>query len=314
MTPVKKPLLVIVGPTASGKTEVAVELGLQLNGEVVSADSMLVYKGMDIGTAKPTLKERQGVAHHLIDVVEPDDYFSVAQYQQLAETVISDIHKRNKLPIIVGGTGLYVRAVMDHYNFDTPGEDKELRQQLMELSIDRGKLWLHQELNNVDPVAAEQIHPNNVRRVIRALEVYQLTGMRFSDMKQADYQTNAKYNAAIFGLNHERDLLYERINKRVDLMVTAGLVEEVSALLDKGFKRSATSMQGLGYKEIAAHLDGELSLHAAIELLKRDTRRYAKRQFTWFRRDPRIHWIDRHNHNITQIIKDITDLWQEKHF
>lgn len=314
MTTAKKPLLVIVGPTASGKTDVSVEIALQLNGEVVSADSMLVYKNMDIGTAKPTLEERQGVPHHLIDVIQPYEEFSVAQYQQLAEQVIADIHRRNKLPVVVGGTGLYVRAVMDHYNFDVPGEDPELRQQLLRISSERGNLWLHQQLAAVDPAAAENIHHNNVRRVIRALEVYKLTGRLFSDMKQADYQTNAKYHAAIFGITHRREVLYQRINMRVDHMLDAGLIQEVEGLIKQGIKRSSTAMQGLGYKEIAAYLGGEMSLDAAVELLKRDTRRYAKRQFTWFKRDPRIHWVDGHNHNTSQLKNEIINLLQEKHF
>jgi len=314
MTTAKQPLLVIVGPTASGKTDVSVELALQLNGEVVSADSMLVYKNMDIGTAKPTLEERQGVPHHLIDVIQPDQEFSVAQYQQLAEQAIADIHKRNKLPVVVGGTGLYVRSVMDHYNFDVPGEDPELRQQLLQISSERGNLWLHQQLAAVDPTAAKNIHHNNVRRVIRALEVYKLTGRLFSDMKQADYQTNAKYKAAIFGISYPREVLYQRINMRVDHMLATGLIQEVDSLIQQGIKRSSTAMQGLGYKEIAAYLDGEMSLDAAVELLKRDTRRYAKRQFTWFKRDPRIHWIDGHNYNTLQLKNEIINLLQEKHF
>lgn len=310
----KKPLLVIVGPTASGKTDLGVELALRLDGEVVSADSMLVYQGMDIGTAKPTMEERRGIAHHMIDIIPPNTDFSVAQYQQQAEAVIADIHRRNKLPIMVGGTGLYVRAVIDQYDFTAPGGDTKLRQQLMQLSCQKGNQWLHQQLAELDPAAAEKIHPNNVRRVIRALEVYKLTGRRFSELKQADYQTNAKYSVAMFGITYPRNILYQRINNRVDYMLEAGLIEEVQNLLKQGIESSFTAMQGLGYKEIVAYLKGETSLEAAVELLKRDTRRYAKRQLAWFKRDPRIYWIDGHNHSTAQLCEEIIRLLQEKHF
>lgn len=310
----KKPLLVLVGPTASGKTELSVELALQLNGEVVSADSMLIYKGMNIGTAKPTLAERKNIPHHLIDIIEPWEEFSVAQYQPRAEQAIADIHQRNKLPILVGGTGLYVRAIIDNYNFDVPGGDQQLRQHLMQLKYQLGNQWLHRQLAKVDPVAAEKIHHNNVRRVIRALEVYQLTGRRFSDTNQVSYRTNAKYNTAMFGINYPKEVLDQRINKRVDAMLAAGLVDEVKHLIKHGLKRSSTAMQGLGYKEIAAYIDTETSLDDAVELLKRDTRRYAKRQFSWFKRDPRIHWIDGHKCS-PSIFKDkIINSLQEKHF
>lgn len=309
----KKPLIAIVGPTATGKTEVGVELALRLNGEIVSADSMLVYKGMDIGTAKPTIEERRGVPHHLIDMIMPYEEFNVAIYQRETEKVIEEIYNRNKLPIIVGGTGLYVRSVIDDYNFNTPSRDKQLRQYLKEMELKRGKIWLHQQLEEIDPAAAKKIHPNNVRRVVRALEICKLTGKRFSDLQQANYQ-NTKYDAAIFGLIYPREVLYQRINLRVDKMIATGLVEEVKSLIQTGIKRSNTAMQGLGYKEIAAYLDGESSLEEAVELLKRGTRRLAKRQMTWFRRDPRINWLDRHDIDMSQVIKEIINFWQEKHF
>ncbi len=309
----KKPLLAIVGPTATGKTAVGVQLALKLKGEVVSADSMLVYQGMDIGTAKPTKDEMQGVPHHMIDIVKPDEDYSVARYQKEAEQVIASLHQKNKLPILVGGTGLYIRAVIDEYDFAAPGEDGELRKTLYQQAQLKGNEWLHSKLAEVDPPAAEKIHPNNVRRVIRALEVYKLTGRRISSMQRASYRTNAKYQLAIFGLTMQRNLLYRRIEQRVDQMIAAGLVEEVKSLLDKGIKRSMTAMQGLGYKEIAAYLAGEISLEEAIELIKRDTRRFAKRQITWFKRDPRIHWLDVHNYdNITKLSEEIIALMQEK--
>ncbi|MBM7854141.1 tRNA dimethylallyltransferase [Desulfohalotomaculum tongense] len=308
----KKPLLAIVGPTAIGKTEVGVQLALRLNGEVVSADSMLVYKGMDIGTAKPTIEERRGVPHHMIDVVMPWEEYNVALYQREAERIIAGIHNRGKLPLLVGGTGLYVRAVLDEYHFDSPKEDQKLRQELQNAAREKGNLWLHRQLAAVDPAAAENIHPNNVRRVIRALEVYKLTGKPFSGMQKAGYQSNSKYQIKIFGLTMPRELLYRRIEQRVEKMLEMGLVEEVKSLIQQGVKRSHTSMQGLGYKEIASYLAGEISLDRAAELIKRDTRRFAKRQFTWFKRDPRIYWIDMHNYDsISKVVSKIINAWQE---
>lgn len=305
----KKPLLVITGPTATGKTDLAVQVALKLHGEIVSADSMLVYQGMNIGTAKPDIEARQGIPHHLIDIIAPGEAYNVAQYQQDAETVIANIHNSNKLPILVGGTGLYIRAVIDKYNFNVPGEDRELRRLLQNKVQEQGHEWLHQQLNAVDPVAAAKIHPHNVRRVIRAIEVYQLTGKRFSDVQQASYQNNAKYHLSLFGLDLPREILYRRIELRVDKMLQMGLVEEVQGLMQVGINRQATAMQGLGYKEIAAYLDGEISLAQAVELLKRNTRRYAKRQFTWFKRDPRICWLETNNVEINS--QKIIKLWQE---
>ncbi|MEG6615637.1 tRNA (adenosine(37)-N6)-dimethylallyltransferase MiaA [Peptococcaceae bacterium 1198_IL3148] len=309
----KKTLIAIVGPTATGKTAVGVELALRLNGEVVSADSMLVYKSMDIGTAKPTPQEQRGVPHHLIDIISPLEEYNVAKYQQHAEEAIHKIHTKNRLPIIVGGTGLYIRSIIDEYNFDIPGEDVEFRLHLQRQAAEKGGVWLHNQLVQVDPVAAENIHPNNIRRVIRALEVYKLTGKPFSSMQCASYQSKAKYQVSIFGLTMPREMLYRRIEQRVDNMLAAGLIDEVKMLLRQGINRSSTAMQGLGYKEIVAYLAGETTLEAAIELLKRDTRRFAKRQLTWFRRDPRIHWIDMHNYDSTaQVTNEIINLLQEK--
>jgi len=304
----KKPLLAIVGPTASGKTSLGVELALKLNGEVVSADSMLVYKYMDIGTAKPTLEEQKGIAHHLIDIKMPWESYSAAQYQKDAKSAIEDIHKRNKLPILVGGTGLYIRSVVDKYNFDVPGEDKEIRKYLHKQVEERGKEWLYKKLCEIDPKAAEKIHPNNVRRVIRALEVYEITSCRISDMQNACYKSD--YNLIMFGISVPRDVLYSRIEKRVDSMIEMGLFAEVKKLLEMGVSRSATSMQGLGYKEIAAYLCGEISLQRSIELIKRNTRRFAKRQITWFRRDERIYWIKLKDIEINT--KNIIRRWKER--
>ncbi|WP_031514587.1 tRNA (adenosine(37)-N6)-dimethylallyltransferase MiaA [Desulfofalx alkaliphila] len=308
----KKPLLAVVGPTATGKTEVGVNLSQKIDGEVVSADSMLVYKGMDIGTAKPSMEERQGIPHHMIDVAVPTEDYSVARYQREARKVVAEIHNRNKIPVIVGGTGLYIRAVVDEYNFDVPGENREIRQSLLQQANEKGTQWLHRELSLVDPRAAERIHHKNVRRVIRALEVYKLTGKPFSSFQQAEYKSRPEYKVALFGLTMPREILYKRIEKRVDIMLEQGLVEEVQGLIKQGVKAHVTSMQGLGYKEIASYLAGELTLAQAVELIKRDTRRYAKRQLTWFKRDPRIIWFDMNKYNNIDLVADeIIKTWQE---
>ncbi|MEW5762386.1 MAG: tRNA (adenosine(37)-N6)-dimethylallyltransferase MiaA [Bacillota bacterium] len=287
----RRPLVVICGPTAVGKTEVGILVARRLGGEVVSADSMMVYRGMNIGTAKPTVEERQGVPHHLIDIVDPDTPFSVALYQHLAEKSIAAIHARGRLPLLVGGTGLYIRSVVDPYRF-VAGPDPALRRRLMEEARLEGPEALHARLAAVDPVAAGRIHPHNVRRVIRALEVYHQTGKPISSFQDAGRETASKYLLWMFGLTMPREKLYRHIEERVDRMLAAGLVEEVQNLLKRGYRRHQVSMQALGYKEIAAYLEGELSLEEAVRLLKRNTRRFAKRQFTWFRRDPRIRWLD----------------------
>ncbi|MDO7787414.1 tRNA (adenosine(37)-N6)-dimethylallyltransferase MiaA [Desulforamulus aquiferis] len=285
-----KPLIVIVGPTAAGKTDVAIELARMVRGEVVSADSMLVYRGMDIGTAKPTKEEMGGIPHHLMDVVEPDQEFSVARYQRLAEQSISGISDRGRLPLLVGGTGLYVRAVIDHYDFSEAPKDDGIREKLKIESENIGPVGMHAKLAEVDPITAGRLHPNDLRRVIRALEVYHQTGKPISQSEN-NKQSEPKYELHMFGLTMDRKLLYQRIEQRVDLMVKLGLVEEVKGLMGK-YGNMGTAMQGLGYKEIALYLEGKTSLEEALELLKRNTRRFAKRQLTWFRADKRIKWIE----------------------
>lgn len=288
------PLLVITGPTAAGKSAVAVEVALRINGEIISADSMMVYRGMDIGTAKPTLAERKGVPHHLIDVVDPGEDFSVAAFQALAEELIYQINARGRLPVLVGGTGLYIRAVLNGYRF-VGGVDKELRHRLAEEARRYGVAHLHERLRSVDPEAAQRLHPNNVKRIIRALEVYYHTGESIT--KAASFKAVPAYDALVYGLFFERQELYRRIEARVDAMLKKGLVGEVRELLRRGLRRNSTAMQALGYKEIAAYVTGELSLEEAVCLLKRNTRRFAKRQFTWFRRDSRIRWLDAGNYS-----------------
>jgi tRNA dimethylallyltransferase len=281
-------VLVIVGPTAVGKSQVGLHLAQILTGEIVSADSMQVYKLMDIGTAKPTPEEQKLVRHHLIDVVYPWEKFSVARYQELADRAIQDILHRGRTPIVVGGTGLYVTALLDGFLFPDKGHTKTRRR--LEKVAQTSPQLLYQRLQEVDPEAAAKIHPQNLRRVIRALEVYYDTKKPISLHQREAQRKTPRYQALFFGLTMPRDLLYERINRRVDGMMAAGLLEEARRLMEYG--PSVTSMQALGYKELWRYLRGECSLEEAVELLKRDTRRYAKRQYTWFRRDERIRWID----------------------
>ncbi|MFO7153400.1 MAG: tRNA (adenosine(37)-N6)-dimethylallyltransferase MiaA [Caldicoprobacter oshimai] len=288
----KKPLVVIVGPTAVGKTRLSIELAKALNGEIVSADSMQIYRYMDIGTAKPTAEERQGIPHHMMDIIDPGQEFSVAEYQRLATQAIDDIHSRNKLPIVVGGTGLYIKSLLYPMNFTDASYDQEFRKELQRQAETMGKEYLHKKLQAVDPKTAARLHPNDVRRVIRALEVYHLTGKPMSEYNQELEKMDYKYNVAMIGLTMDRAKLYERINQRVDEMIEKGLLDEVKQLLDRGYTRDMISMQGLGYKELIDYLQGRVSLEEAIYILKRETRRYAKRQLTWFRAQKDIAWVD----------------------
>lgn len=298
------PLLAIVGPTATGKTAVAVEVAKRLKGEIVSADSMLIYRGMDIGTAKPTVEERQGIPHYMIDLIDPNEPYSVALYQEQAEKCILEIVKRGRLPLLVGGTGLYVRSIIDPYSFPRTGINDSLRQRWQEEAKALGREVVYRRLAEVDPETAGKLHPNNLKRVIRALEVYYLTGRPIS--WQQDKKIEPKYNLAIFGLTIERSLLYQRIEERVDKMLAAGLVEEVRQLFKRGYGLELISMQGLGYKEIAQYLTGQITLETAVYLLKRNTRHFAKRQMTWFRRDQRIKWIDvTYSRNVQDIAEEI---------
>ncbi|MFZ5633763.1 MAG: tRNA (adenosine(37)-N6)-dimethylallyltransferase MiaA [Bacillota bacterium] len=298
------PLLAIVGPTATGKTEISVRVAGRLGAEIISADSMLIYRHMDIGTAKPSPEERGGVPHHMIDVAGPGEMFNVALYSQSVKEILNDIRERKKLPMLVGGTGLYVRAVIDGYNFSEAGTDRELRAGLMQECADRGRAALHRRLREIDPEAASRLHVNDVKRVVRALEVYYLTGKTLSG--SAGREGQPAFNLLMYGLTMDRKELYARIEKRVDKMMAAGLVEEVRGLLARGYSPQLTSMQGLGYKEIILYLNGELPLAEAVELLKRNTRRFAKRQLTWFRRDERIKWIDAGKKGVEEVTAEIT--------
>ncbi len=288
----QKPLVVIVGPTAVGKTGLSIELALRINGEIVSADSMQVYKYMDIGTAKATPQERKGVKHYLLDEVAPDEEFSVARYKKLADAYIDLIISKDKIPIMVGGTGLYINTVIDNIQLSETICDWEYRDELKKLAEEKGNEYVHDLLKQVDPESARRLHVNDLRRVIRALEVYKYTGVPISKHQELSRSQPSPYKLAMIGLTMDRKWLYERINKRVDQMMEQGLLEEVRKLLDMGYSRDLVFMKGLGYKEMIEYIYGETSLEEAVEILKRNTRRYAKRQLTWFRKDKRIYWIE----------------------
>lgn len=300
----KQPLLVLIGPTAVGKTKLSLDIAKAWNAEIISGDSMQVYRGMDIGTAKIPQEEREGIPHHLIDICDPDYAYSVADFQSEAVRCIDDISSRGKLPFIVGGTGLYVESVCYQYQFADTGSDEAFRLEQERYAQEHGTEALHKRLMDIDPPAAERLHPNDLRRVIRALEVHHLTGQTFSE-QQAGQVKESPYELCIIGLTMDRAELYRRIELRVDLMMEQGLVEEVERIAAKyRLPDNAVSMQGLGYKEIVQYLQGNCTLEAAVELLKRDTRRFAKRQLSWFRHMKDIHWIDMgenfHN-NLAQI-------------
>lgn len=289
-----KPVIVaLVGPTGVGKTRVAIRLCGELNAEIVSMDSMQVYRGMDIGTAKPTRSEREAARHHMVDIVDPTESFTVADYRLLAYAAIDDILSRDKLPLLVGGTGLYLNAVSYEMSLGIKGEDSELRDSLQHAALEKdGRERLYARLAELDPQSAAKLHPNDVRRVIRALEIYALSGREKS--AQDDARREGPYRVLVYGLSLPREQLYARIDMRVDEMIRAGLVEEVQVLLARGVrtKREGGAMQAIGYKEVAAALNGEMPLDQAIILIKRNSRRYAKRQWTWFRHDPRVRWFD----------------------
>ncbi|WP_296561105.1 tRNA (adenosine(37)-N6)-dimethylallyltransferase MiaA [uncultured Acetobacterium sp.] len=288
----KKPkVLVIVGPTASGKTPLGVALAKRLGGEIISADSMQIYKHMSIGTAKVSLDEMQGVPHHLVDCVSPDEEFSVAKYKAAALEAIEAILSRGKLPIIIGGTGLYINSLSLPWDFQKKDSDEKIRWRLTAEAEVLGNKALYERLKSVDPVTAEIVHPNNLNRLIRALEIYELTGKPKSDFDEETKKHSVPYDYIILGLDWDRETLYERINRRVDRMIEEGLIEETKMLIERGYDWNLTAMKAIGYKELKAYLEGESSLAEAVTILKRDSRHYAKRQMTWFRKDKRIQWL-----------------------
>lgn len=290
----KRPLIILTGPTAVGKTKLSLELARKIGGEIVSADSMQVYKYMDIGSAKISPEEMSGVRHHLIDILEPGEDFNVVLFQQKCLEAMEDIYAAGHIPILTGGTGFYIQAVLYGIDFTENEEDTTYRKELEKIAqTQEGISILHRQLKEVDPDSAEAIHANNVKRVIRALEFYHLTGQKISKHNEAEREKEAAFNAAYFVLNDDRDKLYERIEERVDQMMENGLVEEVTKLQSMGCHRQMVSMQGLGYKEILDYLAGEISLERAVYLIKRDTRHFAKRQLTWFRREKEVIWVNK---------------------
>ena len=291
----KKPLLILAGPTAVGKTALSISLAKAVNGEIISADSMQVYRGMDIGSAKIRPEEMEGVPHYLIDELEPEEEFHVVLFQKLARQYMEQIRAKGKIPILVGGTGFYIQAVLYDIDFTENGENSALRQELETLAKEKGSEYLHGLLRVADPKAAAEIHANNVKRVIRALEYYRETGKPISAHNEAQRQKESPYRFAYFVLNEERSTLYEKINRRIDEMLRMGLIDEVQALKDKGYTREMVSMQGLGYKEILDYLNGECSLEDAVYRLKRDTRHFAKRQITWMKREKDVCWVQKEN-------------------
>jgi len=289
----KKPMIVLTGPTAVGKTKLSIALAKAVNGEIISADSMQVYKYMDIGSAKITVEEMQGVPHHLIDILEPWDEFNVVVFKQKCEEALAGIYRRGHIPIVTGGTGFYIQALLRDIDFTENEENTEYRTYLEKLAEEKGAEVLHEMLKEVDPQSAEAIHANNIKRVIRALEYYKLTGEPISIHNEQEKQKESAYNSCYFVLNDDRAKLYTRIEQRIDEMINNGLIEEVQKLKNMGCHRGMVSMQGLGYKEILDYLNGECTLDEAIYLLKRDTRHFAKRQLTWFRREKEVIWVNK---------------------
>lgn len=289
----KQPLVILTGPTAVGKTALSIGLAKQIGGEIISADSMQVYKGMDIGSAKITPEEMQGIPHYLIDELEPEEPFHVVRFQELAKQYMRQIWERGRIPILTGGTGFYIQAVLYDIDFTENEEDTGYRRELEALAAEKGPEYLHALLAQADPLSAEQIHANNVKRVIRALEFYHETGTPISAHNEQERRKSSPYNFAYFVLNDDREAIYQRINRRVDQMLEAGLVNEVEQLREKGYTRNMVSMQGLGYKEILDFLDGNCTLEEAAYTIKRDTRHFAKRQLTWFKRERDVIWIQK---------------------
>ncbi|MBO0523881.1 tRNA (adenosine(37)-N6)-dimethylallyltransferase MiaA [Clostridium botulinum] len=299
-------LLILAGPTAVGKTDISIKLAKKLNGEIISADSMQIYKYMDIGSAKITKEEMKGIPHHLIDVVAPHEEFNVSSFKTLAEKCIKDIWSRGKLPIIAGGTGLYINSLIYNYDFTDADRDEDYREYLIRLSEDKGKKYVHSLLKDIDGKSYEKLYPNDLKRVVRALEVYKITGKSISEYTKENEKKlyNIPYNINYFVLNMNREVLYERINKRVDIMMDKGLIEEVKKLESMGYTPDMQSMKGIGYKEILFYLKGDISLDEAIYLIKKGSRNYAKRQLTWFRKDKRSIWIDKDKYRSEEEIAD----------
>lgn len=291
----KRKMVVLTGPTAVGKTALSIALAKETGGEIISADSMQIYKYMDIGSAKIAKEEMEGIPHHLIDALDPAEEFNVFRFQQMAKAAAREIYERGRIPIVVGGTGFYIQALLYDIHFSEEEDHTALRAELEKIAAEKGSAYLHEQLKKADPASAEQIHPNNQKRIIRALEFYRLNGTKISDHNRAERQKEAAYDFCYFVLNDDRKRLYQKIDERVDVMLEKGLVNEVKHLKEMGYQRELSSMQGLGYKEILSYLSGECTLDEAVYLIKRDTRRFAKRQLTWFRRERDVIWVEKND-------------------
>lgn len=307
----KQKMIILTGPTAVGKTELSIALAHRLGGSIISADSMQIYKYMDIGTAKIKSEEMGGISHYLVDELLPSEEFHVVRFQQMAKQALEEIYAQNRIPIVVGGTGFYIQALLYDIDFAGTGEESSIRKNLERIAKEEGAEVLHARLQEVDPESAKIIHPNNVKRTIRALEFYEETKTPISAHNEEQRQKESPYDFRYFVLTHDRGILYERIEQRVDQMLQEGLVEEVRHLKDMGYTRDMVSMQGLGYKEILSYLDGEISLDQAVSILKRDTRHFAKRQLTWFRRERDVIWLDKREYPTTDVLlsKIEENLW-----
>lgn len=315
MNKVKKPLIILTGPTAAGKTELSIALAKRLNGAVISADSMQVYRYMDIGSAKIRPEEMQGIRHYLVDVLDPKEEFNVVRFQQMARQAMEEIYQNGQIPIVVGGTGFYIQALLKNVNFEESSGTLPVRRQMEEIARrEGGARVLYERLLEVDPASAASIHENNIKRVIRALEYYEETGRPISLHNEEQKEKKPPYAYAYFVLTDDRSRLYDRINRRVDKMVEQGLVDEVRWLKDHGYDRNLVSMQGLGYKEMFPYLDGTCSLEDAVEIIKRDTRHFAKRQLTWFRREPDVIWLEQQEfgYDREKILNRMLEIWEKR--
>ncbi len=304
----KIPIIVIGGPTASGKTSLSIDLAKQFNTEIISCDSMQIYKYMNIGTAKPDMEERDGIVHHMLDIIEPDVPYSVAEFVSDTHKVAKNIYEKGRVPVAVGGTGLYINSLINDVDFREDDSSPELRKELEKLEKEKGIDYLVDMLKSFDEVSAERIHKNNKRRIIRAIEFYQMTGVPISVHQEETKKKISRYNPCMLAIKWDMQKLYERIEKRVDIMLDAGLIDEVESLCEKGYTQSMLSMQGIGYKEIIAYLNGEVSLDEAIYNIKIGTRHYAKRQMTWFNKDERVNWIN-YDENILKRANEIISKW-----
>lgn len=310
----KQPLVILTGPTAVGKTSASIRLAKRIHGEIISADSMQVYRKMDIGSAKITKEEMDGVPHYLIDVLDPKEEFNVVKFQHMAKEAMQKIYGNGNIPILVGGTGFYIQALLYDIAFAEQEDDSSYREELEQFAEEQGAEKLHDRLKKVDPKAAEEIHEHNVKRVIRALEYYHQTGNRISEHNEQERKKESPYRYAYFVLNDEREKLYKRIENRIEEMLKAGLIEEVRALQKEGCTPGMVSMQGLGYKEVLSYLNGEISLEEAVRILKRDTRHFAKRQITWFKRERDVIWIPKNEfaYDENRILDYMTEQLEER--